>query len=254
MKFLRYILTVAFIVCASTPAQTTDFNFSELDFETPQAAIEHFVNAIAQNDLPQALQAFAINDYADSFNFTAMSERLGAIDMYRGLAPSEYDMYAQLNRLELLSTYAFYIKVFCYSFYASEPLDGSIIRVQDEPEKVAAFIASVTPEQLADLTINKAFQLIILPGRMKETWQKQNLPIGADESSEVVVLYELNGQYFLGGFHLLRYGKNWKIDGLYSLLAGMTNDGGVTKMTVTEFAGFIDKLGATDNWQLEQLR
>jgi hypothetical protein len=255
MKFVRCFFIISLVCLSTVQAQTTPadiFNFPELDFDTPEAAIEHFAESIAKNDLTGALQAFTINDYADKFDFTAFTERIAAINIYQGLAPSEYSMYAQLNRLELLSKYAFNIKLFCYSFYSSEPLDGSIIPIRDELEKVKTFITSVSPEQLATLSIKRAFRFIASE-KMWEIWQKQAAPVGAEETSEVVVLYQLNNEYFLGGFHLLRYGQNWKIDGLSSVLAGMDADGSVSKMTVAEFEEFITELSSNENWTLEEV-
>jgi hypothetical protein len=256
MKLARCFLLGLFISLANVQAQTPpadSFNIPELDFDSPEAAIGHFANSIANNDLTGALQAFAINDYADNFDFTAMSERTGVINIYQSLAPSEYSLYAQLNRLELLSKYAFNIKLFCYSFYSSEPLDGSTILLQDEPERVEAFIASVNPEQLANLTIKRVFRINALSERMKQNWQAQAKPIGADEITELVILYELDGSYFLGGFSLLRYKESWKISALSSVLAGMDALGGVSETTPEEFEKFVAELGESDNWTLEEI-
>jgi hypothetical protein len=256
MKLVNYFLLALLIFLANVQAQTSTadiFNFPELDFATPEAAIKHFANSITQNDLPGALQAFAINDYADNFDFTAYAERIAALDIYRSLAPSEHTLYKQLNRLELLSRYASSIKLFSYSFYSPEPLDGSIIPLQDELTRVSAFIDSVNPEQLANLKIERTLKFNALSERMKQNWQAQAAPVGADEATEMVVLYALDGQYFLGGFYLLRYGESWKINGLYSALAGMPVLGGVSTTTLNAFDNLVAGLKGNENWTFEEI-
>jgi hypothetical protein len=250
MKLLICLLVVVMSLALS---QADVFNIPEQNFATPEAAAQHFASSIARNDVASALQAFAINKYADTFDFRAHAERLQVIDIYRGLAPTDYEMYKQLNRLELLSRYAFNIKLFTYSFYSSEPLDSSLIPLQAEPERLETFINSVNPEQLADLKIERALRFKPLSEKMKQNWQAQATPVGADEATEVLVLYAFNDQYFLGGFYLLRYGEHWKINGLYSALAGLPTFGSVSATTLNEFENLVAELKGNENWTLEEI-
>jgi hypothetical protein len=257
MNPIRYMLVALLISLATVQAQTTPadiFNFPELDFDTPEAAIYHFVESVSKNDLTATLQAFATNAYAEHFDFTAQTKRMGVISPFQTLAPTEYPMYAQINHLNLLRKYALDIQFFCYSFYSTEPVDGTTIRIEeDESERVDAFIASINPEQLANLTVTQMFRINALSGKMQEVWQQQAEPVGAEEITEFVVLYELNGDYFMGGFHLLRYGEFWKIDGLSSILAGMDAMETVSRIIPEDFAAFISELGSNDNWTLEEI-
>lgn len=68
-----------------------------------------------------------------------------------------------------------------------------------------------------------------------ENFNKHAQLYGADEQTERVVLYELNGEYYCGGFQIMRYKNNWKIISLYSNLAGQSPYGTVTKITQVEF-------------------
>jgi hypothetical protein len=255
MRLIKYVLVTLFISLATSQAQTTPadiFNFPELDFDTPEAAIHHFAKSIATNDLTAALQTFAINDYVNGYDFTAYSKRLGVIQPTFTLAPTEYPMYAQINHLSLLSRYSQQITFFCYSFYATESLDMTT-PINEEPERIDAFIASVNPEQLADLTIAKMFKITASSEKLLDVWQQQAAPIGAEEITEFVVLYELSGDYFMGGFHLLRYGEFWKIDTLSSVLANMSAMGTVSRTTPEDLEAFISDLGDTENWTLEEI-
>jgi hypothetical protein len=249
------LLLYAQVFVVTTQAQTTPadiFNFPEIDFATPEEAIEHFVASIAKNDLTGALQAFAINEYAEKFDFTAQSKRLRAIDLYQGLAPAEYPMYAQLNHLSLLSRYALYIKFFGYGFYSTEPLDDGLVG-PIEDEGIAAFTASVNPKQLTKLMITRMFRFTVLSEKLRQLWQEQVAISGAEESTEFVVLYKLDGNYFVGGLHLLRYGQAWKIDSLGSILASTPALGVVTKTTLTGFDELISRLEDSEDWKLEEI-
>lgn len=61
---------------------------------------------------------------------------------------------------------------------------------------------------------------------------------GAQDGTERLALYKLNGEYYYSGFHLLKYKKSWKIDGLYSSLAG-TSPGEAVKIDVFHYQGLI---------------
>jgi hypothetical protein len=249
-----YVLILFAGLLTGVKSQSLDpLEFPEKEFATPEAAIQHFAESVAQNDVMAALQAFAINQQAAAFDFTAMSERLGVIQPFQTLSPAEYPMYVDLNRLALISRYGGLLKFFVYSFYATEPLDATT-PIQDEPERISAFIESVNPEQLAGLKIAKVIRIIASSDKLLEIGQQQAKPVGADDVTELIVLYELDGSYYLGGARLLRYGEGWKLDGLSSALAGMPALGTVTKTTLDDFDTFTSELGNSENWKLEEVQ
>jgi hypothetical protein len=253
-RFYQSFCGLMFLLMASVNAQDSSLlNFPEKDFATPEAAVRHFAESIAKNDLEGALQAFAINDYADKFDFTTISERMEVIVPDQFLAPSDYAMYKQLNRLQLAWKYGEQIKIFAYSFYSSELLDETTV-VQDEPERVSDFIESVNPERLANLKIAKMFKIIGVSERMLNMWEQQAKPAGADEITECVVLYELEGNYYLGGARVLRYGESWKLEGLSSIVAMTGYLGATKKMTTEEFEIFVSELGNNHNWRVVEIQ
>jgi hypothetical protein len=255
MKFVRYLLVAVLIFFASIQAQTTPadiFNFPELDFDTPEAAIEHFAKSIANNDLTGALQAFAINQYAEDFDFAALAKRVGAIDLYSSLAPAEYEMYRGLNRLNLAARYARQIAFFSYSFNSSEELANAVI-TNPSDEQVSTFVASVNPEELTNLKITKVIRINAESDRYRNILKLQAVPFGADEGIELLVLYELNDNYYSGGAHLLLYGAAWKIDSLSSNVGRVPALGNTTRMTLGDFESFMDELNGSENYKLEEL-
>ncbi len=247
MNSITLTLFAVFISGALIPAPAMaqsvvdeSFRVDEKDFATPGDALSHFVASIRANDLTAALQAFAVNEYAEKYDFEAYSTRIGAITPMLQSAPGQYPMYEQLNRLGLLSQYGGAIRNFVYSFNASIPLDQTF-RVTS-PDEIDAFVASVDPARMAGLEVVEAYTLAPNSAKAIEIMKAQVGPIGADESTEIFILYELDGQYFAGGAHLLRYGDAWKIDLLSSVYARIPASGVVSATSREEFGAKVAEL------------
>ncbi|MGL4611380.1 MAG: hypothetical protein ACRCYY_17170 [Trueperaceae bacterium] len=262
MKIFRqhFCILLFTVVLTNVQAQDLSLSFPEKEFATPEAALQHVVDSIAKHDAIAALEAFAINPQAEKFDFAAMSKRLGAMQMAQLLSPSEYPMYVELNRLELASRYAVQIKLFSYSLLVQtvEPLENfdpyQNIRVTEDSSLARTFVTEANPEKLKSLTMRKLFKITATSDKMLEAWQSQTKPIGADEITEFVVLYELGSHVYLGGARVLRFGRSWKLDGLNSAIAGIEAGGSATLTTQADFELLIDKLENNDNWGLEELQ
>jgi hypothetical protein len=213
------------------------FKFSEKNFETPEAAINHFVNRLAANDLAGAFEACAINE-GDRFDFKAMAKRLQAITLYMTLAPSQSPVLAQINRITMLSRIANQVKFMIYSLLTDLPIDGKVITNPDD-KMVDSFVKNADSRKLAGLSIVKirlpASEELYNSERVKTSFVEYARPFGADDSAERLVLYKLNGSYFAGGVHLLKYGKYWRIDGLYSTIGNTSPMGNVGRITEEQF-------------------
>jgi hypothetical protein len=236
-----------------------DLSFPEKDFATPQAALEHVTQSLAANDVAAALQAFAINAQAEKRDFTAMSERLGVIQMFQSPSPSEYPMYVELNRLTFVSRYASQIKLFTYSLLLQttetfEDFDPYLtLPIQSEPDLVREFVRVSDPEKLRGLSIDKLFRITATSEKMLENWQAQARPVGANEITEFVVLYRLGNNVYFGGARMLRYGESWKLDGLNSVVAGTEAGGNAVLTTQEDFEVLVAELKDSENWRLEEL-
>ena len=64
---------------------------------------------------------------------------------------------------------------------------------------------------------------------------------GADNAQgSKFCLYDLNGELYTGGFHLIRFKNGWKIESMTSYLAGTRADGSVIKTTEDEYLSSIE--------------
>ena len=204
-------------------------------FKTPEAAIEHFVAAIAANNYAKAMQASAYGPLAEGYNFEAMANRLKMVMPANNMAPNDGGFYTELNRTMEAGNFSRQMQMFCYSFLSDENLMMAL--PMEKPSDAQAFAGTIDAKKLVGLKL----LAIALPGEMIETaMARQNLAAqatvyGASERTERVTLYELGGETFLGGFSLLRYGGNWYIHTLTSNFAGTPALGTVTPITTTEF-------------------
>jgi hypothetical protein len=234
------------IACATnlvsaTPSETPSdkvFTFPEKNFETPEAAIKHFVERLAANDLAGAFEACVINE-GDSINYEAYYKNKKIMSPLLSLSSSQYPIFAQINRISILASLSHQVKMMLYSLTS----DINIEELMNlDEKKILSFIDSSDPRKISGLTIVK----MKLPAAIMNSdearkeameWAKS---YGADDSTERIVLYKLNETYYWGGIYLLKYGKYWRIYSLYSNYAG-NRLGNLTKLSSA--SDEFDKMG-----------
>lgn len=225
---------------SAPPAANQSTNAAaEQSFDSPEAAIKSFVSAIANSDFAAAEQAFAVNEYAQKFDFIGYADWIKALEPLTMLAPSKYTMYQDMNEAAARGELARATKMFIYSFFVTKGMDSSSggLFVAANEDDVTQFVKAVDPSGLRSLQIVKigvpwsAESSSDVVQKMQDKLHTEAGLYGADDMTERVVDYNLNGQYFEGGFRLLKYGNDWKILTLYSSLAAQSGTGAVTKVT-----------------------
>jgi hypothetical protein len=242
--FVSLVLIIA--VCVVTPvgiyaAEVDAFQLSEKNFETPEAAIRHFTERLAANGIMGAFEACAINE-GDKFDFAAFCRNIKAMELFTSLAPSKYPMLAQMNRIVKMTRLSQQIKIIIYSLLTGEKLDENIISVPGD-ERIDAFVKNVDPRELKNLKVIK----IKLPASaeflnsedVKRDAIKYAKIVGADDSTERLVLYRLGSVYYWGGMRLYKYDKYWRIESLFSFHAERPLAGQLERITPEGF----EKLG-----------
>lgn len=233
---LTLILCIALLAGCSGGGKTA-LTVSEQSFDTPEKAIEYFVSAIAENDLSKAFEACNINEYGEKFDYAAYTESVGAILPAPAVgAPSEYAMYAELNRYTQANSLSTQIKGFAYSFFTELGIADST--QLESADQASALVDAVDPSKLKGLVIVRMD--VPYPNTMnqeetKALFKQYAAMYGADDQTERIVLYELDGKHYCGGFTLLQYGKDWKISLLNSTVANQAAAGAVTEMTEEDY-------------------
>jgi hypothetical protein len=226
-RFTALLITSLLFVPTAAGAQ---------DLSAPENVVRLFVSAVARGDLDGALAVCAVDESARGYDFTLAAKRLQAITPF-SLAPSEYPLYAAINRRLQEFNLASRIKFFVYGFLAPELTDGKTIPV-DTDEEIERYRQALDPKRIQGLQLVDAgipSPDIFYSPRNLENFRQIARTNGADEAVELVALYRLNGQYYVGGFQLLRYGKAWKITALNSSLAGTSTLGTAAQASVEEF-------------------
>jgi hypothetical protein len=207
-------------------------------YTAPEDAVRHFVGAVRDNDFGKAMEACALD--ADGFDFEGTVNRIKALLPLTMPGPSQYGFFRDCNRAAQEGTIANQIKMFAYSLLTSCRLSSDpVYDLTDQDLK--DLIYSLDPANIAGLkTVSIDIPEPDIMGSEKnvENFTKTANLKGAEEMTERIALFELDGKYYLGGFQLMRYETGWKITGLNSNLAGTSAQGTVTETSLDEYAGY----------------
>jgi hypothetical protein len=224
------------------PIATAQDQTSNVSFKTPEEAITFYMQAVAQGDVPQIMQACAINEMSENFRFDLYTNRFQAL-MLQAPAPSDYPFYAEMNKAQFSWQILFQARNLAYGLLSTETelLDGYTVRI--DTEGTIKFMEEVDPERLARLQVTEIgvpSPELMYTERNQENFNMQAQIYGADELTERVVLFLFEGDYYYVGFTLLRYGENWKISSANSVLGGTNALGTPQKTTEEEFQELVD--------------
>jgi hypothetical protein len=206
-------------------------------FAAPEDAIRQYMNGVAANDADQILQACGIDEVASKFQWEAWAERLQAILPWSKLAPSQYPLYATENQYARAADILLQVRNLAYGLLSSLPTDGTTVApvTKDQVEKYAR---EVDPSLLAGLKVLEVkFPIAHLAGdaRTLSTFAAQARVYGADEMTERLALFELNGKTYEVGFQLLRYGSSWIVLSQSSALSGLDSTGVAKPISQSDF-------------------
>lgn len=229
----------------SIPSLLTPDQISEIRFKTPEEAILHYFEGVAQADAAKIFQACAIDEMSEKFRFDLYTERFGMYMPVMSLSPTDYPFYVEINKIQRSAQILNRVKIFAFSLLSDEAVGGGIpiiIDPEEDGERIGNFVQDVDPTRLAQLKVEK----IGLPDETRmnsdqylESAAKLARAFGADESTERVALFSFAQNYYYLGFTLLRYGETWKIGDQFSPLAKTDTLGSPNVTTVAEFEDMI---------------
>jgi len=203
-------------------------------FDTPEAAIEHYVKSIAAADLDGAMRPLAVDDIAARYDFPAVARWLPMMQPATLYAPTNHDVYVRLNKMRLAGELSNATRMIISSLLGIE-IEGPPKHATDAD--ITAFMTAVDPSRLKALKVVRIDQpgkAVVNTPEMIAVHKRHASFHGADEQTERIALYQLGDQHYWSGFQLLRYGKRWVISQLFSaFVAGGTP--GVGKTTAAEY-------------------
>ena len=245
-RFCAAAFAFAFCIAMCLPVYA-----SEPQFDTPEAVIEAFVVAIAQNDYDAAIALFDAERVSREYDWEAMVSRIRTYSAnFEFPAPDSIPAFQPLNRRVWEGRIATLLYRFSASFFLTDGLLGDHYTQVDEAW-LSTYAERIDPAQLKNLRIVRIGDP--RPADADDEWRErvnqmligQAKPYGADEKLEKLVMYELDDKHFVGAFSLLRYGDAWVLHSLYSSIMpmGLSVSGVVSTIPVEEAWEYVaDKL------------
>lgn len=189
-------------------------------YATPEETIEVFTERVADRDVDGALSTWAGEKQAASLDLVGTLERLRAFAPYDStILPSDDPAFAELAGTIRAGVAADQLRRMTLSVLLPD-IDLTVTTTLDDGDVTAQGIADALDyARLASLRIER-LDAVEGPEQYDENLTRLAELVGADERREYVVLYECEGETYLGGVGVLRYGDEWSIDTLSALLAG----------------------------------
>ena len=216
---------------AASPAATSAVR------ATPEDAVRQYLAGVAANDMNRVLAACAIDEAAAHFQFDLQAERLQAIVPSTFLLPSGYQFYAGLNRYAQAYQIFAELRGLSYSLLSTQPFDKIITPVT--ADQAQQLVKDLDPSHLAGLTVASVkfpIAKFATDARTLANFAAEAKVYSADELTERLALFQLNGQYYDVGFTLVRYGTDWKVLNQISNLANMPATGAALQTTPGNFS------------------
>jgi hypothetical protein len=202
---------------------------------TPEEAARQYLDGVAANDVHKVLQACAIDEVAEHFEFASEADRLSAIVPTSFLLPTDYTFYVEMNRYEQASRMFNQVRGLSYSLLTSKPVDQAIVVTEGQAQQ---YVKDVDPARLAGLkvvSVKFPSPALAADSRTLSNFAAMAKVYGADELTERLALFEWNGKDYVVGFQLLRYGGDWKVLSQTSNLAGTSVSGAAEQTTQAQF-------------------
>lgn len=222
-----------------------DSSFVSKNFSTPEDAIEYFVDCIKEADIKGALKACAIDEIAQGYDYENFALRIRLMmPIVQTLLPSEYDMYVTYNQYitaqQITMQTIHFMNGFDFPEEYYDLIEGESIQKPDrdmikqvikalEPDLSGLEIIEIEKHSMHGLSINK------------ENQKMRAKIYSADDVQSRTVLYEYDGEYYIGGFKLIENDGKWLIMGINDDLSNGSPFGTPYKVSSeSEFWDMID--------------
>ena len=204
-------------------------------YAEPEDVMAAFAGFIGEGDFGAAVELFDAREQAKRFDFSAAAKRIKAM-IPTSMQPAEYPGFITLNIIREQNKAALQISGFVYSFLLPDEFsDYMKLRpqnLQDDLEMPDRFVEAANPAALKGLRL---VTLVYVNPEMQDSEKYRDIVrrgsaiYGYDDKREYVAIYELNGERYVGGASVHKYGDNWYIGTLQSPLAGTDHTGRVAK-------------------------
>lgn len=152
-----------------------------------------------------------------------------------GYLPSEYELYALYNKSVAQAQILRQLSWMTFSVILSERykkfLEGANLLGDDLDFVIDGVVGDMNPAKMQEIKIVKFGKSHLLDNtRTQKNFNLQANNLGANSMTSRAVLYDINGDYYVGGFQLLEYNGSWLITALYDILIGQSGFGTLVKV------------------------
>lgn len=183
-------------------------------FDTPEAAIEYFIDCINKGDIEGALAVSFAGPAAANYDFEAMADRLQVVNMNMPL-PSEYEFYRVFNETNFKNQLLGQIRGMVMSLtqpkYASAYLDGQMYMLDGEKADYEG-VDPTLEEPIEIVKIEEPNTDMYDSDNHQKNMKRQAKAYGADSVEFRDVLYKYDGDYYAGGFIIIEYNEKFYIE------------------------------------------
>jgi hypothetical protein len=206
------------------------FSQNQQNFNKPEIVINYFVDNMKSGNFSNVMNLSPFNNdvLINKINPRDFINLMDTIQFHFDLnMPLQYH---SIIKSLLIGRYATGIKAFIFYLLIFEnypELANSVPLKNVNDEIINKYFSLLNIENLKTLEIVRMDvigpEIQFDERHMNYTLNSYIKPFGCDEKIEYTVLYKNNGKYYVGGVIVLRYGNNWYIESLSSVLLNMGN-------------------------------
>ena len=212
---------------------------AEKGSDTPEEAAQGFAEAISNNDVFTALSFFDCAHKAENYDYSAIVDRMQSWQPNLTYAyDSSEEMFMDAAYAVIMKDAVYKIFNMCFSLEADE----EYLQMRPMIDDIETIISDL--DRFTELDALDTFRIVRMDLAKPEAQRSSSFQnavnansrsYGTEDYLEYGVLYEYNGNTYLGGMMFFKYDGKWYIDSPNSALAGQSAFGYLTPMSEEEY-------------------
>ncbi len=208
---LTLVLLLAMLSGCSGKAKT---------YETPEAVVESFMDALKNQDVEAMLACCYTEPYLENMDFEDRIDQAGGFSMAM-LASTDYAYYKELMRYRLEGSFANHIQILTFSLVLGEDYEDLLnqMPVSADGKWAREFNEDTDPEALSTLEVLEMLDPLKSVDKRRFSDSAED-SVGAEDAAERLVVFEVDGDMYWKGLSLVEYDGCWYIRNIGSMFAG----------------------------------
>lgn len=217
---------------------------ADIAFESPEDAMDYFIDEIKEGDIEGALKAFPIERASSEFKFDSFVDMMaGWQESYVMRYPSNSEVFRELNKYNLLANRMEKVTNFVFSFTA----DSMFLESLALPEKDSEIKDTMNATNANAVSEIQIVRMDYFLPEIQDNEARTRIRVetaeryGADNEYEYLVLYRLNDDLFYNAVTFIEYQGEYYLWELYGSLAALNTRGYVEATTELGYLGELER-------------